>query len=105
MTDITNDDLADTTADELEGDGYARAVARAASARLLELLVKLLGAIGGRPAQDLHDQIADQIADGHAAERSFDRELRNYVLREWQFVRSFLAPVAHDDCEACHVGG
>ena len=39
MTDITNDDLDDTTADELEGDGYARVAARAASTRLLELLV------------------------------------------------------------------
>ena len=38
-----------------------------------------------------HDQIADQIADGRAAERSFDRELRDHVLCERQFGRSFLA--------------
>jgi hypothetical protein len=48
-------------------------------------------AIGARPAQHLHNQIADQIADGHVAERSFDRELRDQVLCERQFGRSFLA--------------
>ena len=52
-----------------------------------------------------HDQTADQIADGHAAERSFDGELRDHVLCERQFGRSFLAPVPHADGEACHVRG
>ena len=41
-----------------------------------------LAAIGARPAQHLHDQIADQIADGHAAERSFEGDLRDRVLCE-----------------------
>ena len=50
-------------------------------------------------------QIADQIADGRAAERSFDGELRDHVLCERQFGRSFLAPVPHADCKACHVRG
>jgi hypothetical protein len=52
-----------------------------------------------------HDQIADQIADGHAAERSFDGDLPDHVLCERQFGRSFLAPVPHADGEACHVRG
>ena len=52
-----------------------------------------------------HDQIADQIADGHAAERSFDGEVFDHVLCERQFGRSFLAPVPHADCEAWHVRG
>jgi hypothetical protein len=52
-----------------------------------------------------HDQIGDQIADRHAAERSFDDELRDHILCERQFGRSFLAPVPHADCEACHVRG
>jgi hypothetical protein len=52
-----------------------------------------------------HDQIADQIADGHVAERSFDGELPDRVLCERKFGRSFLAPVPHADCEACHVRG
>ena len=52
-----------------------------------------------------HGQIADQIADGHAAERSFDGELPDHVLCERQFGRSLLASVPHADGEACHVRG
>ena len=42
---------------------------------------------------------ADQIADGHAAERSFDPELRDHVLSEGQFGHSLLAPILHLNSE------
>ena len=47
MTYITSEDLADlddTIEDEMEVDGYARAAARAASAKLLALLITHHGA-------------------------------------------------------------
>ena len=44
--------------------------------------------------------MADQIADGHAAERSFDRELRDHVLSEGQFGHSLLAPILYLNSEA-----
>ena len=50
--------------------------------------------------QYLCDQIADQIADGRAAERSFDDEVRDHVLCERQFGRSFLSPILHLNGEA-----
>jgi hypothetical protein len=55
--------------------------------------------------QSPHDQITDQFANGHAVERSFNSELHDHVMCEWQFCRSFLATILHANREVCHVCG